>query len=307
MPFRIVFMGTAEFALPALDLLVASGYEIPAVVTAPDKPRGRGQAMLPTPVKRRALAGDLPLLQPDTLKDPAFAEAVRALAPDLAVIVAFRILPREVFTIPRCGSMNLHASLLPRYRGAAPINRSLMNGDTETGVTTFLLDEHVDTGGILLQARAPIRDDDDAGSLHDRLADIGAEIVLHSVRLIEQGKAVPQPQNDALASPAPKIFKEDCRIAWNRPAQQVRNQIRGLSPSPAAFTTHNGNTIKIFKASVIHGTRKPGDAGAGHDFLHVGTAEGVLSIEEVQLEGRKRMGIAEFLRGYSVKPGDRFE
>ncbi len=306
MPSRIVFMGTAEFALPSLDILLANGYEIPAVVTAPDKPRGRGQTMLPTPVKVRAEGAGLRVLQPESLRDPSCAAALIALTPDLIIVVAFRILPPEVFTIPRFGSMNLHASLLPRYRGAAPINRALMNGEKETGVTTFLLDEHVDTGKILLQARTPILDNDDAGSLHDRLADIGAEIVLHSVRLLEQGKAVPLTQEDSLASPAPKIFKEDCQIDWTRPALAIRNQIRGLSPVPAAYTTHNAKVLKIFRSSVAPGTARPGDVEAGKASLHVGTGEGTLSLEEVQLEGKKRMGIAEFLRGYSITTGDRF-
>lgn len=305
MPFRIVFMGTAEFALPSLDILLANGYEIPAVVTAPDRPRGRGQTMLPTPLKRRATEAALPVLQPESLRDPSFAAAVRAFSPDLIVVVAFRILPPEIFTLPRLGSMNLHASLLPRYRGAAPINRALMNGETETGVTTFLLDERVDTGKILLQARGPILDADDAGSLHDRLAEIGAEVVLHSIRLMEQGKAAPVPQDNSLASPAPKIFKEDCRIDWTRPAVAVRNQIRGLSPAPAAFTTHNKKVIKVYRASVAPGNARPGDVEAGKTSLVVGTGDGSLSLEELQLEGKKRMGIAEFLRGYDMKTGDR--
>ena len=306
MPLRIVFMGTAEFALPLLDLLLANGYDIPAVVTAPDRPRGRGQAMLPTPVKSRAAGAGLPVLQPESLRDPSFAAAAPRPCPDLIVVVAFRILPPEVFTTPRLGSMNLHASLLPRYRGAAPINRALMNGETETGVTTFLLDEHVDTGRILLQARTPMLDADDAGALHDRLAEIGAEVVLHSVRLLEQGKAAPLPQDDSLASPAPKIFKEDCRIDWTRPAAAIRNQIRGLSPAPAAYTMHNEKVLKIFRSSVAAGSASPGNVEAGKASILVGTGEGILSLEEVQLEGKKRMGIAEFLRGYDITTGEKF-
>ncbi|HMK38390.1 MAG TPA: methionyl-tRNA formyltransferase, partial [Bacteroidota bacterium] len=218
---RIAFMGTAPFAVPSLVRLAGGGYTICATVTGPDKPRGRGREKSPTAVKETASRRGIPILQPERLKDPDFAGAIRSLEPDLIVVVAFRILPPEVFTIPRLGSINLHASLLPRYRGAAPINRSIMNGDSETGVTTFFLEELVDTGNILLQARTPIFPDDDAGTLHDRLADVGAEIVLHTVRLIEQGKAVPRPQDPALASPAPKIFKEDCRIDWNIPAERI--------------------------------------------------------------------------------------
>ena len=302
-PFRIVFMGTAEFAVPSLDALLAAGYHIPVVVTAPDKPQGRGLAMRPSQVKRRALSAGIPVLQPPLLKDPSFADAIRALDPDLIVVVAFRILPPSVFTIPRLGSMNLHASLLPRYRGAAPINRAIMMGETETGVTTFLLDEKIDTGGILLQERTPIFPDDDAGSLHDRLEHIGAEVVLRTVRLIEQGKAVPRTQDSSVASPAPKIFHEDCRILWERPANVIRNQIRGLSPAPGAFFHHADRTIKAFRANVVEGRALPGHVNAGKDFLHVGTGEGLLSLEELQMEGRKRMPVAEFLRGYPVQSG----
>ena len=301
--FRIVFMGTAEFAVPSLDALLAAGYPIPVVVTAPDKPQGRGLAMRPSQVKRLALSAGLPVLQPPLLKDPSFADAIRALDPDLIVVVAFRILPPSVFTIPRLGSMNLHASLLPRYRGAAPINRAIMMGETETGVTTFLLDEKIDTGGILLQERIPVFPDDDAGSLHDRLEHIGAEVVLRTVRLIEQGKAVPRTQDSSVASPAPKIFHEDCRILWEKPANVIRNQIRGLSPAPGAFFHHADRTIKAFRANVAEGRALPGHVNAGKDFLHVGTGEGLLSLEELQMEGRKRMPVAEFLRGYPVQSG----
>ena len=336
-PFRIVFMGTAEFAVPSLDALLAAGYHIPVVVTAPDKPQGRGLAMRPSQVKRRALSAGLPVLQPPLLKDPSFADAIRALDPDLIIVVAFRILPPSIFTVPRRGSINLHASLLPRYRGAAPINRAIMMGETETGVTliklntamdggdilaqascpipevmmgetdtgvtTFLLDEKIDTGGILLQERTPIFPDDDAGSLHDRLEHIGAEVVLRTVRLIEQGKAVPRTQDSSVASPAPKIFHEDCRILWERPANVIRNQIRGLSPAPGAFFHHADRTIKAFRANVVDGRALPGHVNAGKDFLHVGTGEGLLSLEELQMEGRKRMPVAEFLRGYPVQNG----
>jgi methionyl-tRNA formyltransferase len=296
-------MGTAEFAVPSLDALLAAGYHIPVVVTAPDKPQGRGLAMRPSQVKRRALSAGLPVLQPPLLKDPSFADAIRALDPDLIIVVAFRILPPSIFTVPRRGSINLHASLLPRYRGAAPINRAIMMGETETGVTTFLLDEKIDTGGILLQERTPIFPDDDAGSLHDRLEHIGAEVVLRTVRLIEQGKAVPRTQDSSVASPAPKIFHEDCRILWERPANVIRNQIRGLSPAPGAFFHHADRTIKAFRANVVEGRALPGHVNAGKDFLHVGTGEGLLSLEELQMEGRKRMPVAEFLRGYPVQNG----
>jgi methionyl-tRNA formyltransferase len=303
---RIVFMGTAGFAVPSLDILHENGYDIPIVVTAPDRPRGRGQEMLPTAVKERALALSLPVTQPASLRDPQFADEIRRVAPDLAVVVAFRILPRDVFSIPRLGTFNLHASLLPKFRGAAPINRAIMAGETETGVTTFFLDDQVDTGGVLLQARTPILPDDDAGTLHDRLAAIGAEMVLHTVRLIGMGKAVPRSQDSSLASPAPKIFKDDCRIVWDRPSAVVRNQIRGLAPAPAAFTTHNGKVIKIFRAKRTEGNREPGSVEAGKDFLHVGTESGCLALEELQQEGKRRMTVEEFLRGYKIATGEKF-
>jgi len=305
-PLRIVFMGTAPFAVPSLVRLAGSGYAICSTVTGPDKPRGRGREVSPTPVKEVATRRGIPVLQPADLKDPEFAGAIRSLEPDLIVVVAFRILPPGVFTIPRLGSVNLHASLLPRYRGAAPINRAIMNGEVETGVTTFFLEESVDTGNILLQARTPIFPEDDAGTLHDRLADVGGEIVLHTVRLIEQGKSVPRPQDPSLASPAPKIFKEDCRIDWNSPAERIRNQMRGLSPSPAAFTTYEGKILKIFRARIAEGSLEPGTVNAAKDSLVVGTADRPLVIEEMQLEGKKRMTAGEFLRGYRISSGDRF-
>jgi methionyl-tRNA formyltransferase len=310
---RIMFMGTASFAVPSLEILAENGYAIPAVVTGPDRPRGRGRQMSPTPVKEMAVARGLTVMHPEKLRDQAFAGAVRSLNPDLIVVVAFRILPPEIFSIPRCGSINLHASLLPRYRGAAPINRAIMNGEVETGVTTFFLEESVDTGSVLLQARTPILPGDDAGTLHDRLAEVGAEIVLHSVRLIEQGKAVPRLQDPALASPAPKIFKEDCRINWHTPSEQIRNHIRGLSPSPAAFTTHEGRVLKMFRARIATGSLTPGIVpgipgmvDVRKDALLVGTADVPILIEELQQEGKNRMAVGEFLRGYRISPGDRF-
>jgi len=304
---NIIFMGTPEFAVPSLQVLIENNYPIQTVVTAPDKPRGRGQQFSPTPVKELALKHQLPVLQPSALNDPAFVAALRALKPDLIVVVAFRILPKEVFSIPRLGSFNLHASLLPKYRGAAPINWAIINGDTETGVTTFLLQEKVDTGNTVLQARIPIKPDDDAGTIHDKLAEVGAEIVLHTVRLVEIGKASPKPQDNALASPAPKIFKEDCRIDWDQPALTVCNRIRGLSPHPAAFTTHNGRVLKIYRSQVTQAPAQgaPGMAIATTDTLHVATRDSMLAISEIQQEGKKRMGVQEFLRGYRFEPGTR--
>ncbi len=305
-PLRIVFMGTAPFAVPSLAVLDANGYGVAAAVTGPDRPRGRGRVISPTPVKEFAAKRGIPVLQPERLKDPHFADSVRSLEPDLIVVVAFRILPPEVFNIPRLGSINCHASLLPRYRGAAPVNWAIMNGEVETGVTTFFLQESVDTGNVLLQARTKILPDEDAGSLHDRLADIGAEIVLHTVRLIEQGKAVPRAQDPSLASLAPKIFKEDCRIVWQLPSEKVRNMIRGLSPSPAAFTTHGGKVIKIFRAHAVPGSLAPGTVEVAKDTVLVGTSDSPLALDDLQQEGKRRMNAAEFLRGYSISSGDLF-
>jgi methionyl-tRNA formyltransferase len=304
---RIIFMGTPEFAVPSLKALLDGGCTVAAVVTAPDKPRGRGQQFSPTPVKQLALARALPVLQPENLRDRTFAEDLRLFQPELIVVVAFRVLPPAIFTMPRLGAFNLHASLLPRYRGAAPINWAIINGETETGVTTFFLQEKVDTGVILLQERAPILPSDDAGSVHDRLAKAGAEIVLRTVRLVESGQARPTAQNDALACPAPRIFREDCRIDWSRPATAIHDRIRGLSPHPAAFTTHAEKVMKVYRSDVLHDatTLAPGTIVSSDQRLDVATGRGVLSLIEVQQEGKKRMGTAEFLRGYHLPAGER--
>lgn len=305
----IIFMGTPDFAVPSLEILIKNNYPIEAVVTAPDKPRGRGRDVRPTPIKKIAVQHHLPVLQPQSMKDPGFVRHIASLKPDLIVVVAFRILPKEVFTIPRLGSINLHASLLPKYRGAAPINWAIINGETETGVTTFFLKEKVDTGNMLLQARTPILPEDDAGTLHDRLAAIGAEVLLHTIRLIEQGKAVPRAQEESQASPAPKIFKEDCRIDWNNPAVSIYNRVRGLSPHPAAFTMHNGKVIKLFRTRVLDepARSEPGTVHVTKQHLLVCAADKLLQIEELQQEGRKRMGVVEFLRGYRISSGEKFD
>ena len=302
-------MGTPDFAVPSLQILIENNYPIETVVTAPDKPRGRGQQLSPTPIKELALKHQLPILQPAALNDPAFVAALRAFKPDLIVVVAFRILPKEVFSIPRLGSFNLHASLLPKYRGAAPINWAIINGDTETGVTTFLLQEKVDTGNTLLQARVPIKPDDDAGTIHDKLAEVGAEIVLHTVRMIERGAAAPRQQDNIFASLAPKILKEDCRINWNQPATNVHNFVRGLSPYPTAFARHSGKVIKVYRTQIVQETprAKPGTAMVTPVSLHVATAAGVVALKELQQEGRRRMSVEEFLRGYKVSSGDEFQ
>lgn len=301
-------MGTPEFAVPSLEILIQHQYPIAAVITAPDKPRGRGQQFSLTPVKEAAVRHRLPVVQPGSLKDPAFADRIRSLNPDLIVVVAFRILPEEVFTIPHLGAFNLHASLLPRYRGAAPINWAIINGEKETGVTTFFLQEKVDTGNLILQEKIPIHDDDDAGTVHDILSRVGADLVLRTVQRIERGIAVTVSQDDSLASPAPKIFKEDCRIRWNSPALAVHNLIRGLSPYPTAFTIHGGKALKIFKSQVLDAAAGtvPGTVTVTPRSLHVATTDNMLAITELQQEGRRRMHMEEFLRGYRISTGERF-
>jgi methionyl-tRNA formyltransferase len=308
---RILFMGTPDFAVPSLRILLEHGYSVVSVVTAPDKPQGRGQRVSSSPVKEFAGQRSIPVLQPEKLKAPDFVSAVAHLQPDLIVVVAFRILPAEVFTIPQLGAFNLHASLLPKYRGAAPINWAIMRGEQETGVTTFLLQEKVDTGSILLQARVRIGPNETAGELHDRLSDLGAQVVLQTVRVLELGVARPQVQDESLASTAPKIFKEDCAISWKKPAPDVHNFVRGLSPSPCAWTVHGGKVLRLYKTSLVEETSTGLDIGPGRiaevrtDRLLVGTKTGLVALEEVQQEGRRRMGIAEFLRGYPMRVGDR--
>ncbi|MDD8017611.1 MAG: methionyl-tRNA formyltransferase [Bacteroidota bacterium] len=308
---NIVFMGTPNFAVPSLEILLQNGYTISAVVTAPDKPRGRGQQVSFTPVKESALKHSLPVLQPESLKDPSFISELKKFSPDLFVVVAFRILPKEVYSMPSKGAFNLHASLLPKYRGAAPINWAIINGEKESGVTTFFLQDKVDTGNIILQARTMIRDDMNAGSLHDVLSEIGAEIVLQSVRLIDLGKAVPHSQDNSLASPAPKIFKETCRINWNQPAEKIYNFVRGLSPYPAAWTMYGEKQIKIFSCKKNTEYRiqnaEFGTIAVDGAKLFVQSSKGALEILELQQEGRKRMKTEEFLKGYRFTVTDRFE
>ncbi len=305
---RIIFMGTPEFAIPSLDILLKNNYPIVAVVTAPDKPRGRGQELSPTPIKEFALKHHLPIFQPESPKDKQFVQNLRSLSPGLIVVVAFRILPKEVFEIPKYGAFNLHASLLPKYRGAAPIHWAIINGETETGVTTFFLQEKVDTGNVILQARVKIGEDETAGELHDKLAEVGAEIALQTVRLIELEKAHPRSQDESKATPAPKIDKEMCRIDWSKSAREVHNFVRGLSPTPCAYTFHHDKMLKIYRTTIRDlQNSKPGEVvHVDKNSLLVGTGSGVITVLEIQQEGRKKMGIEEFLRGYQIKKGDRF-
>lgn len=306
---RIVFMGTPEFAVPSLNILPENGYTVAGVVTVPDKAQGRGQKTGISAVKRAAFERSIPLLQPEDLKNPRFLSDLKSLNPDLLVVVAFRILPPEVFSLPPLGAFNLHASLLPKYRGAAPINWAILRGEAETGVTSFFLNQSVDTGSIILQARVRIGPDETAGELHDKLAEVGAEIVLQTVRLIEQGKVQARPQDHSLASTAPKIFKEDCRIVWDCPSAEVHNFVRGLSPVPGAWTVFAGKTIRVARTSLkisdAQSGSPPGTVVRSMDALHVRTNDGVISILEIQQEGRRRMPVEEFLRGFEIHEGDR--
>jgi len=300
--FRIVFMGTPEFAVSSLQKLVESGCEVVAVVTAPDKPAGRGLQLTPSPVKQYAVSQGIPVLQPEKLKNPDFLAELRNYQADLQVVVAFRMLPEVVWNMPPKGTFNLHASLLPQYRGAAPINWAIINGETKTGATTFFLEHEIDTGKIIFQEPEPIHYDDTVGTLYERLMHKGAELVVQTVKAVEAGNypQIPQPTAETLKA-APKIFKETCEINWNQPSETIRNFVRGLSPYPTAWTTLNGKICKIFKTSVVN-EKKSTDSSAtiqsdNKTYLHFKTADGWIAIEELQLEGKKRMGIEEFLRG----------
>lgn len=306
---RIVFFGTPEFAVESLDTLVKAGYDIAAVVTAPDKAAGRGHKMLQSAVKQYAVANNLPLLQPVSLKAPEFVESLRAVGANLFIVIAFRMLPEVVWTMPELGTFNLHASLLPRYRGAAPINWAVINGDKETGVTTFFLKHEIDTGDIISQEAITIGDDECAGSVHDRLMELGARLTLKTVDDIVAGTVTPLPQ-DAIAgrevSAAPKIFKDTCRIDWSAKATNVHNLVRGLSPYPAAWTTlaeedkESATDVKIIRTGLVERNEvhaEPGLLVTDGKTLCVECGCGSVEIIELQPAGKKRMTAAEWLRG----------
>jgi len=302
---RIVFMGTPDFAVASLDALLQAGCNIVGVITAPDKPGGRGMQLQQSAVKKYAVEHNLPVLQPLKLKDPVFLEELMTLQSDLQVVVAFRMLPEIVWNMPPMGSVNLHGSLLPKYRGAAPINWAVMNGEKETGVTTFKLKHEIDTGDILLQESFPIGDDDTVGDVHDKMKLIGASVLVKTVKGIadQSIKEIPQvlPGNNSNIPHAPKINSETCRINWSKPVEQVYDFVRGLSPYPAAFTVMNEKILKIFKAKkeMVSPAQMPGDYDTdGKTFLKIACENGYLLLEEIQLEGKKKMKIEEFLRGY---------
>lgn len=330
---RIVFMGTPEFAVASLDALVKTGCSIVGVVTAPDKPAGRGMEMQQSAVKKYAVENNLLVLQPDKLKNQDFLEKLKALHADLQIVVAFRMLPEAVWNMPPMGSVNLHGSLLPQYRGAAPINRAVINGEKKTGVTTFKLKHEIDTGDILLQESFPIADTDNAGDVHDKMKEIGAHLLVKTIKGLAAGTLNELPQTlvvsgessdvskkpaaagspltihdsglTTLDSPllkhAPKIFTENCKIDWNKPVDEVYNLIRGLAPYPAAFTFLKEKKLKIYKAEKIHQTPVDSPGSFKTDsktLLHFSCSDGYISIIELQLEGKKKMNIADFLRGY---------
>jgi methionyl-tRNA formyltransferase len=303
---RLVFMGTPEFAVASLAAILEAGYEVAAVVTAPDRPAGRGQLVTASAVKTFALSKNLVILQPEKLKDQGFVDTLRAFGADLFVVVAFRMLPEVIWKMPRMGTINLHGSLLPRYRGAAPINRAIMNGEKETGVTTFFLQEEIDSGRIILRRTIPIGPEETAGELHDRMMRIGGECVVETLRLIETGNASGTTQEELINAGetvihAPKIFREDCQIDWKKTVDQVHDHIRGLSPYPAAWTTLDGKNLKIFSGAKQHTDH---DQQAGHmetdgkSYLRFACGDGWYSVHVLQAEGKKKMSTEEFLRGF---------
>jgi methionyl-tRNA formyltransferase len=303
---RIVFMGTPDFAVPSLEILVKHGYNVVGVVTVPDKPAGRGQQLQESAVKKFAKEKGIKVLQPVKLKDPAFIAELKALHADLQIVVAFRMLPEEVWNMPRLGTYNLHGSLLPKYRGAAPINWAIINGEKESGVTTFKLKHEIDTGNILFRQSVPITETTTAGDLHDQLMTVGADLVLKTVQAIESGKAELKPQDDARAIHAPKIFKEDCRIKWDRSCKEVYNFVRGLSPYPGAFSEFkdaNGKlvSLKLFSCAREESSQLsiPGQLQTDHkNHIKIACKDGFIAVQELQLQGKKKMTTAEFLRGY---------
>lgn len=304
---RIIFMGTPEFAVSSLDALVKAGFEIAAVITAPDKPAGRGMKLTESAVKKYAIENHLRLLQPEKLKNPEFIQELRSIQGDVQVVVAFRMLPEMVWNMPPKGTINVHGSLLPKYRGAAPINWAIINGEKETGVTTFKLQHEIDTGNILLQEVIPIAENETAGELHDRMKEIGAALLVKTIKGMEEGTLKDKPQAEFGSGEeiphAPKIFTETCRIDWQQPVQKIHNLIRGLSPFPGAFTYMDDKLLKIFKTEkeVVAYSTNPGEIESdGKTFLKIAGNDGFVKIKELQLEGKKKMGVEDFLRGNKI-------
>lgn len=311
--FKIIFFGTPEFAVPSLEILLKNSCNVVGVVTAPDKPSGRGLQLTPSAIKKFAVENSLKIFQPGNLKDKTFLNEIKSLEPDLMIVVAFRMMPDELWQLPRLGTFNLHASLLPHYRGAAPINRAIMNGEKETGVTTFFLKKQIDTGNILLQEKISIGENEPAGELYERLMINGAKLVLKTVQAIEAGvvKEIPQSglitENEFLKT-APKIFKEDCRIDWSQSMAEIHNHIRGLNPYPVAYThfvsTEGKNVIvKIYKSHPDFSLEKTNPGTISTDsktFLKIACSNGWIKILEMQLPGKKKLAVEEVLRGFII-------
>ncbi|MBX2871370.1 MAG: methionyl-tRNA formyltransferase [Saprospiraceae bacterium] len=300
-------MGTPEFAVPSLAILLENGYDVAGVVTATDKYGGRGnKVLLESAVKKYAVEQGIKVLQPTKLRDPAFLEALAALKADLQIVVAFRMLPELVWGMPSKGTFNLHGSLLPKYRGAAPINWAVIRGEETTGVTTFFIQHKIDTGDIILQRELPIGPDDTAGDVHDKMMQLGAEAVLETVQLIEKGGIELQVQDHSAATKAPKLFKETCEINFNQTSEEVHNFIRGLSPYPSAWTTLDGKQLKILKSELVMTmdmpTSPPGTFSSDNkSYIQVSTVNGYINLLELQLQGRKRMKVKDFLNGYTFE------
>jgi methionyl-tRNA formyltransferase len=306
---KIVFMGTPEFAVASLDALVTAGFNVVGVVTAPDKPAGRGMKLNESSVKKYAVENGLKILQPEKLKNPAFLEGLRSLNADVQVVVAFRMLPEVVWNMPPLGTINVHASLLPQYRGAAPINWVIINGEKETGVTTFKLQHEIDTGNILLQEKIKIHDDETAGELHDKMKMIGAELLVKTIKGLADGTIKERSQetedrSNKLIKHAPKIFTETCKIDWSKTVDEIYNLIRGLSPYPTAFTYLNDKILKIYYAKKqieVNAFDNGSVHTDGKTFLKFACTDGFIHITDIQLEGKKRMKVEDFLRGWRIE------
>lgn len=308
---RVVFMGTPEFAIPSLKAILQAGHQVPLVVTVPDKPKGRGRKLAPSPVKEFAVAQGLNVATPEKLRDPEFLDLLRTVEPDLICVVAFRILPEAVYSIPSLGSFNLHGSLLPQYRGAAPIQRAIMAGEQETGVTTFFLKKKVDTGDVILRQVIPIGPNMTAGELHDVMMEVGADVVARTVHMIESGNVQALSQDDTEATLAPKIFRDDCRLNWGLPAETLHNIVRGLSPYPGAFTHRGDEIVKVLRTTFpeeefSNHSLQPGALHEVGGRLFVGTGTFALEILELQRQGKRAMKTEDFLRGTAIVEGERF-
>lgn len=301
-PLRIVFMGTPDFAVPCLNMLVNEGYEVQAVVSQPDRPKGRGQKLTASPVKEAALAANLPVLTPERIRETSFVDKMKELDPDMIIVVAFgQFLPKTMLDIPRFGCINVHASLLPQYRGAAPIHWAIINGETKTGITTMFMDVGMDTGDMLLKAELPIGKDDTTGDLHEALKELGASILSETIRGIAKGTIARKPQDHQLATYAPLLTRETEKINWMKPAQDIHNLVRGLNPWPGSYCLHRGKNLKIWKTRLSSESLEvqPGQLLLIHETVLVGTGSGCLELVDIQPESKKRMAAVDYFRGHS--------